>query len=205
MKEKWTEGKADREWDARVVWQKRCTRPFSGSPGPILSMAGFIIGVRMLFRTAMCLDAKPVCHLGLRALCIQIRSWTLHVLGEFAILSEAPESIGWVLGRSGQRITQTVFLFSFPGRDSKASPKKRVDVRLSRTSSMERGKEREEAWSFDGVSESKRTAAKGSEENKENLIVNSELKDDLLVYQDEEALNDSIISGEGRAGSAGPC
>uniref|UniRef100_A0ABI7WPK0 Phosphatase and actin regulator n=1 Tax=Felis catus TaxID=9685 RepID=A0ABI7WPK0_FELCA len=84
---------------------------------------------------------------------------------------------------------------SFPGRDSKASPKKRVDVRLSRTSSVERGKEREEAWSFDGVSESKRTAAKGSEENKENLIVNSELKDDLLVYQDEEALNDSIISG----------
>ncbi|KAF0883887.1 PHAR3 regulator, partial [Crocuta crocuta] len=85
---------------------------------------------------------------------------------------------------------------SFQGRDSKASPKKRVDVRLSRTSSVERGKEREEAWSFDGISESKRTAAKGAEENKENLIVNSELKDDLLVYQDEEALNDSIISGE---------
>uniref|UniRef100_A0A673VBM9 Phosphatase and actin regulator n=1 Tax=Suricata suricatta TaxID=37032 RepID=A0A673VBM9_SURSU len=84
---------------------------------------------------------------------------------------------------------------SFQGRDGKASPKKRVDVRLSRTSSVERAKEREEAWSFDGVSESKRTAAKGSEENKENLIVNSELKDDLLVYQDEEALNDSIISG----------
>ncbi|XP_027479131.1 phosphatase and actin regulator 3 isoform X2 [Zalophus californianus] len=84
---------------------------------------------------------------------------------------------------------------SFQGRDSKASPKKRVDVRLSRTSSVERGKEREEAWSFDGVAESKRAAAKGSEENKENLIVNSELKDDLLVYQDEEALNDSIISG----------
>lgn len=61
---------------------------------------------------------------------------------------------------------------------------------------MERGKEREEAWSFDGVAESKRTTAKGSEENKENLVVNSELKDDLLVYQDEEALNDSIISGE---------
>ncbi|XP_004414044.1 PREDICTED: phosphatase and actin regulator 3 isoform X2 [Odobenus rosmarus divergens] len=84
---------------------------------------------------------------------------------------------------------------SFQGRDSKASPKKRLDVRLSRTSSVERGKEREEAWSFDGVAESKRAAAKGSEENKENLIVNSELKDDLLVYQDEEALNDSIISG----------
>ncbi|KAF5927159.1 hypothetical protein HPG69_016631 [Diceros bicornis minor] len=89
---------------------------------------------------------------------------------------------------------------SFPGRDSKGSPKKRVDVRLSRTSSVERGKEREEAWSFDGASENKRTAAQESEENKENLIMNSELKDDLLLYQDEEALNDSIISGEERAG-----
>ncbi|XP_064238633.1 phosphatase and actin regulator 3 isoform X1 [Aotus nancymaae] len=84
---------------------------------------------------------------------------------------------------------------SFQGRESKGSPKKRMDVRLSRTSSMERGKEREEAWSFDGASENKRTAAKESEENKENLIMNSELKDDLLLYQDEEALNDSIISG----------
>uniref|UniRef100_A0A8C5VNW1 Phosphatase and actin regulator n=1 Tax=Microcebus murinus TaxID=30608 RepID=A0A8C5VNW1_MICMU len=84
---------------------------------------------------------------------------------------------------------------SFQGRESKASPKKRADVRLSRTSSMERGREREEAWGADGAPESKRTAAKESEENKENLIVNSELKDDLLLYQDEEALNDSIISG----------
>lgn len=84
---------------------------------------------------------------------------------------------------------------SFQGQESKGSPKKRVDVRLSRTSSMERGKEREEAWSFDGALENKRTAAKESEENKENLIMNSELKDDLLLYQDEEALNDSIISG----------
>ncbi|XP_032113028.1 phosphatase and actin regulator 3 isoform X1 [Sapajus apella] len=84
---------------------------------------------------------------------------------------------------------------SFQGRESKGSPKKRMDVRLSRTSSVERGKEREEAWSFDGALENKRTAAKESEENKENLILNSELKDDLLLYQDEEALNDSIISG----------
>lgn len=61
---------------------------------------------------------------------------------------------------------------------------------------MERGKERDEAWSFDGASENKWTAAKDSEENKENLILSSELKDDLLLYQDEEALNDSIISGE---------
>ncbi|XP_036680146.1 phosphatase and actin regulator 3 isoform X4 [Balaenoptera musculus] len=84
---------------------------------------------------------------------------------------------------------------SFQGRDSKGSPKKRVDVRLSRTCSVERGKEREEAWSFDGASDGKWTVAKESEENKENLIMNSELKDDLLLYQDEEALNDSIISG----------
>nr|XP_042085857.1 phosphatase and actin regulator 3 isoform X3 [Ovis aries] len=40
---------------------------------------------------------------------------------------------------------------SFQGRDSKGSPKKRMDVRLSRTCSVERGKEREEAWSFDGA------------------------------------------------------
>ncbi|XP_026942639.1 phosphatase and actin regulator 3 isoform X2 [Sagmatias obliquidens] len=84
---------------------------------------------------------------------------------------------------------------SFQGRDSKGSPKKRVDVRLSRTCSVERGKERGEAWSFDGVSDGKWTVAQESEENKENLIMNSELKDDLLLYQDEEALNDSIISG----------
>ena len=64
---------------------------------------------------------------------------------------------------------------------------------------MERGKEREEAWSFDGASDVKRAAAKESEENKENLLMNSELKDDLLLYQDEEALNDSIVSGECRA------
>lgn len=68
---------------------------------------------------------------------------------------------------------------------------------------MERGKEREEAWSFDGAPDGKRTVAKESEENKENLILNSELKDDLLLYQDEEALNDSIISGEQRVGLLG--
>ncbi|XP_021047818.1 phosphatase and actin regulator 3 isoform X3 [Mus pahari] len=84
---------------------------------------------------------------------------------------------------------------SFQGRECRGSPKKRMDVRLSRTSSMERGKERDEAWSFDGASENKWTATKDSEENKENLMLSSELKDDLLLYQDEEALNDSIISG----------
>ncbi|KAG8513322.1 Phosphatase and actin regulator 3 [Galemys pyrenaicus] len=78
------------------------------------------------------------------------------------------------------------------GREAKGSPKKRADVRLSRTPSMEQTKEREEGWSPDGASEGKR---KDSEENKENLAVSAELKDDLLLYQDEEALNDSVISG----------
>lgn len=64
---------------------------------------------------------------------------------------------------------------------------------------MERGKERDEAWSFDGASGGTRTAAAESEENKENLLVSAELQDDLLLYQDEEALNDSVISGERRS------
>ncbi|ELK04357.1 Phosphatase and actin regulator 3 [Pteropus alecto] len=72
---------------------------------------------------------------------------------------------------------------SFQGRDGRGSPRKRVDVRLSRTSSVER------AWSFDGA------AAKESEENKENLLSSSGPEGDLLLYQDEEALNDSVISG----------
>ncbi|XP_062952452.1 phosphatase and actin regulator 3 [Cynocephalus volans] len=84
---------------------------------------------------------------------------------------------------------------SFQGRENRGSPKKRADVRLSRTSSVERGREREEAWGCDMAPESKRAAASESEENKENLLVSPELKDDLLLYQDEEALNDSIISG----------
>ncbi|XP_037667519.1 phosphatase and actin regulator 3 isoform X2 [Choloepus didactylus] len=84
---------------------------------------------------------------------------------------------------------------SFQGRENKGSPKKHLDVRLSRTSSVERSKEKEEAWGFDGTLENKRTAVKDPEENKENLIIDSELSEDLLLYQDEEALNDSIISG----------
>ncbi|XP_068928609.1 phosphatase and actin regulator 3 isoform X6 [Petaurus breviceps papuanus] len=84
---------------------------------------------------------------------------------------------------------------SFQGRESKGSPKKRVDVRPSRTSSIERSKEKENVLSCDGGSENKRNSVKESDENKENMIMNSELKDDTLLYQDEEALNDSIISG----------
>ncbi|XP_074144830.1 phosphatase and actin regulator 3 isoform X9 [Sminthopsis crassicaudata] len=84
---------------------------------------------------------------------------------------------------------------SFQGRESKGSPKKRVDVRPSRTSSIERSKEKENVLSCDGGSENKWNSVKESDENKENMIMNSELKDDTLLYQDEEALNDSIISG----------
>lgn len=65
-----------------------------------------------------------------------------------------------------------------------------MDVRLSRTSSVER------AWSFDGA------AAKESEENKENLRVSADPDGDLLLCGDEEALDDSVISGE-RAPGAG--
>lgn len=55
----------------------------------------------------------------------------------------------------------------------------------------------ERAWTFDGA------AAKESEENKENLRVSSDPDGDLLLCQDEEALNDSVISGERGPGRAG--
>ncbi|XP_065422153.1 phosphatase and actin regulator 3 isoform X11 [Chrysemys picta bellii] len=84
---------------------------------------------------------------------------------------------------------------SFHGRESKGSPKKRVDVRPSRTSSIEGSKEKENALSHSNDPENKRNSVKESDENKENLIMNSELKDNLVFYQDEEVLNDSIISG----------
>ncbi|KAM9527280.1 phosphatase and actin regulator 3 isoform 2-T2 [Guaruba guarouba] len=84
---------------------------------------------------------------------------------------------------------------SFHGRESKGSPKKRVDVRPSRTSSTERNKEKENSLSYSSDSENKRNSVKKSDENKENMIMNSELKEDSVFYQDEEVLNDSIISG----------
>ncbi|XP_075757230.1 phosphatase and actin regulator 3 isoform X2 [Pelodiscus sinensis] len=84
---------------------------------------------------------------------------------------------------------------SFHGRESKGSPKKRVDIRPSRTSSIEGNKEKENALSHSNDPENKRNSVKESDENKENLIMNSELKDNLVFYQDEEVLNDSIISG----------
>ncbi|XP_025897715.1 phosphatase and actin regulator 3 isoform X2 [Nothoprocta perdicaria] len=84
---------------------------------------------------------------------------------------------------------------SFHGRESKGSPKKRVDVRPARTSSIERSKEKENSLSYSSDSENKRNSVKESDENKENMIMNSELKEDSVFYQDEEVLNDSIISG----------
>ncbi|XP_063205730.1 phosphatase and actin regulator 3 isoform X1 [Chroicocephalus ridibundus] len=84
---------------------------------------------------------------------------------------------------------------SFHGRESKGSPKKRVDVRPPRTSSIERNKEKENSLSYSSDSENKRNSVKESDENKENMIMNSELKEDSVFYQDEEVLNDSIISG----------
>ncbi|NXI56307.1 PHAR3 regulator, partial [Chloroceryle aenea] len=83
---------------------------------------------------------------------------------------------------------------SFHGRESKGSPKKRVDVRPSRTSSIEH-KEKENSLSYSSDSENKRNSVKESDENKENMIMNSELKEDSVFYQDEEVLNDSVISG----------
>ncbi|XP_062445137.1 phosphatase and actin regulator 3 isoform X2 [Rhea pennata] len=84
---------------------------------------------------------------------------------------------------------------SFHGRESKGSPKKRVDVRPARTSSIERNKEKENSLSYSSDSENKRNSVKESDENKENMIMNSELTEDSVFYQDEEVLNDSIISG----------
>ncbi|XP_054837076.1 phosphatase and actin regulator 3 [Eublepharis macularius] len=84
---------------------------------------------------------------------------------------------------------------SFHGRENKGSPKKRVDARPSRTPSIEHSKEKDTSVSYSSDPENKRNSVKESDENKENLIMNSEIKDDSVFYQDEEVLNDSIISG----------
>ncbi|XP_048354102.1 phosphatase and actin regulator 3 isoform X2 [Sphaerodactylus townsendi] len=84
---------------------------------------------------------------------------------------------------------------SFHGRENKGSPKKRVDVRPSRTSSVEHSKEKDTGVSYGSDQENKRNSVKESDENKENLIMNSDIKDEIVFYQDEEVLNDSIISG----------
>ncbi|MEE6511405.1 hypothetical protein FKM82_017884 [Ascaphus truei] len=81
----------------------------------------------------------------------------------------------------------------FHSRENKASPKRRVDFRTSRTSSMERSKD--SLFGHDRDLENRCRSAKESDENKENLIRDSGHHDDMLLYQDEEALNDSIIAG----------
>uniref|UniRef100_A0A8C6VIS5 Phosphatase and actin regulator n=2 Tax=Naja naja TaxID=35670 RepID=A0A8C6VIS5_NAJNA len=87
------------------------------------------------------------------------------------------------------------FVSSFHGRENKASPKKRMEIRLSRTSSTEHGKEKDGSMSYNSDPENKWNSVKESDENKENLIMDSEIKDDSVFYEDEEVLNDSIISG----------
>ncbi|XP_053561464.1 phosphatase and actin regulator 3 [Bombina bombina] len=82
---------------------------------------------------------------------------------------------------------------SFHGRDNKPSPKKRLDFRSSRPSSVEKSKDN--INSHDGDTENKCASVKESDENKENLIRDCGHNDDMFLYQDEEALNDSIISG----------
>ncbi|XP_053308947.1 phosphatase and actin regulator 3 isoform X1 [Spea bombifrons] len=79
---------------------------------------------------------------------------------------------------------------SFQGREIKASPKKRVDFRTSRPSSMD--KCRDTIISHDEDAENKCGSVKEADENKENLMRDS---DDMMLYQDEDALNSSIISG----------
>lgn len=61
---------------------------------------------------------------------------------------------------------------------------------------MERNKEKENLLGYSSDSENKRNSVKESDENKENMIMNSELKEDSVFYQDEEVLNDSVISGK---------
>lgn len=85
---------------------------------------------------------------------------------------------------------------SFHGRENKGSPKKRVDARPTRASSVEHSKEKDNTVIYSTDPENKRNSVKESDENKENLIMNSGIKDDSVFYQDEEVLNDSIISGK---------
>ncbi|XP_063815442.1 phosphatase and actin regulator 3 isoform X7 [Pseudophryne corroboree] len=83
---------------------------------------------------------------------------------------------------------------SFHGREVKASPKKRVEFRTSRTSSIEKSREGI-ANCLLGDLENRCGSVKEAEENKENLIRDSSHKDNVLLYEDEDELNSSVISG----------
>lgn len=119
--------------------------------------------------------------LGEACLCRQLPSFRM----QFLVLGQSP-------------CAYFPFLLSFHGRENKGSPKKRVDIRPSRTSSIDHSKEKDNSVNYNSDPENKRNSAKESDENKENLIMNSEIKDDSILYQDEEVLNDSIISGKNR-------
>ncbi|KAM5135906.1 phosphatase and actin regulator 3 [Mantella aurantiaca] len=80
---------------------------------------------------------------------------------------------------------------SFHSREVKSSPKKRVEFRTSRPSSTEKSRDS----STDSDYENKCGSVKEAEENKENLIRDSSHKDNVLLYEDEDELNSSIISG----------
>ncbi|XP_044155583.1 phosphatase and actin regulator 3 [Bufo gargarizans] len=83
---------------------------------------------------------------------------------------------------------------SFHSREVKSSPKKRIDFRTSRPSSLDKGREGV-SNSNGGDSVNKCGSVKEAEENKENLIRDSSHKDDMLLYEDEDELNNSVISG----------
>ncbi|XP_068120349.1 phosphatase and actin regulator 3 isoform X1 [Hyperolius riggenbachi] len=80
---------------------------------------------------------------------------------------------------------------SFHNREVKSSPKKRVEFRTSRTSSVEKSRDS----ITDSDCENRCGSVKEAEENKENLIRDSSHKDNVLLYEDEDELNSSVISG----------
>ncbi|XP_056403505.1 phosphatase and actin regulator 3 isoform X2 [Hyla sarda] len=83
---------------------------------------------------------------------------------------------------------------SFHARELKSSPKKRVEFRTSRPSSLDKCREGV-TNSNEGDAENKCGSVKEAEENKENLIRDTSHKDDMLLYEDEDELNNSVISG----------
>ncbi|XP_073463649.1 phosphatase and actin regulator 3 isoform X4 [Aquarana catesbeiana] len=80
---------------------------------------------------------------------------------------------------------------SFHSREVKSSPKKRVEFRTSRPNSMDKSRDS----STESDCENKCGSVKEAEENKENLIRDSSHKDNVLLYEDEDELNSSVISG----------
>ncbi|XP_075702468.1 phosphatase and actin regulator 3 isoform X3 [Rhinoderma darwinii] len=83
---------------------------------------------------------------------------------------------------------------SFYSREVRSSPKRRMDFRTSRPSSVDKVREGVTS-SNDRDFQNKCGSLKEAEENKENLIRDSSHKDDALFYEDEDELNNSIISG----------